>query len=460
MINNNSDLNYQLYACLPFIELAKESCIQLGAVIFWPASKYSSYLHPNEHQIFQDYIQSIGQIKAKAGKEQTKWIDTVKLSPEETTCISISNQIPLSERDIILVDAIYLFYFACTFKDLYYGNEVPSFNAFRKIIPCSLDFISAKQNWENLNIHENYREETVCIHLLDPEICQGLGELLLTIYTSSNEELITIQAYKRIVRSIRYLVDRFFQRFVNLFDQELEFSEHLFEPEDIIFLASSFEALFDLNDKNMTADFKHKLRPLLHLKFSKPLELFWKWVDDFYEVKRKIIHTGDSPDPFFRFNPNFEISHTLIGMKLFIYSVYYMLSHYQLLNSPHSKNAFTPPDFKWIHPEEVLMFFWTEANLLNKLNVYSKQFEEGSIEQELQADIYLLSSLFVSMHDRYYLRPHFNKIQFIPAPIHTLLTDGKEILARLKKDSCTNGKKLSKISAPDFANRLENRLKS
>ena len=139
----------------------------------------------------------------------------------------------------------------------------------------------------------------------------------------------------------------------------------------MIFIASSFEALFDINDKQAAADFKHKLRPLLHLKYGKPVELFWKWVDDFYEVKRHIVHGGDHIlDPFFRYNPNFEISHILIGIKLFVYSVYYTLFQYRLLHSIH-EDPFTPPDFKWIHPEEILLFFWTESFLLHKLSLFS-----------------------------------------------------------------------------------------
>ncbi|WP_042280162.1 hypothetical protein [Candidatus Protochlamydia sp. R18] len=456
---NNSNLNYQIYACLPFVELAKETCIQFGAVIFWPASQYSTYLNQTEHLFFHNYIYSIGQIKAKVGNEKVEWINTIKLYPKETTCISISNQIPVSEREAVLVDALYLLYFACTFRDLYYGNEIPSFNAFRKIIPCTLDFIKTKDNWKNLYINESYREETVCIHFLDQDICQGLGKTLLTIYQSApHENMATIHAYKRLVRSIRYFVDRFFQRFVNLFEKEVQFSEYLFEPEDVVFLASSFEALFDLNDQQVTADFKHKLRSLLPLKFTKPLELFWKWIDDFYEVKRKIIHGGTTPDPLFKLNPNFEISHISIGIKLFIYSVYYMLYRYQLIHSTHA-DAYTPPDFKGIHPEEVLLFFWTESSLLNKLNVYTKQFEQRSKEKELQADIHLLTTLFVSMYDRYYLHPHLNKINFIPSSLESILINGQQILDRLEKNrSVKNHQNLLDIVALTFSDRLKKRL--
>lgn len=449
--------HYQIYACLPFVELAQEASIQIGPVRFWPASKYTQYVEEEYHEAFQAYMESIGQIKAQSGGKKTKWINTVKLNLAGTTCLSISNHVPQSQREAVLIDSLYLLYFACIFRDLYYSNEIPSFNAFRKIIPSSLDFIQARQNWENLYINETYREETVCIHLFDQEICKGLGKTLSAIFEerSSPIDPTTVHAYKRLIRSIRYLVDRFFQRFVNLVEKGLNFSEELFEPEDVIFLASSFEALFDINDKQVTADFKHKVRPLLHLKFSKPLEIFWKWVDDFYEVRRKIVHGGITPDPLFRINPNFEISHILIGIKLFIYSAYYTLHSHHLLHSTH-EDPYTPPDFKWIHPEEILLFFWTEGSLLNKLKVYVKQAEDESKREEVYADIHLLTSLFVSMYERYYSNPHNHEIRFIPTPLADIQHTGEQLLENL--NHATDHDRLMKVIAPRFKQCLKKRL--
>lgn len=429
----NQASHYHLYACLPFVELEHETSISIGPVIFWPASKYQKYVDKKDRQNFQTYIQTISQIKAKSEEGTSQWINTIKLTPQVTTCLSISNEIPLESREAILIDSLYLLYFACTFRDLYYGNEIPSFDAFRKIIPCSVSFIEKKNNWEDLFINEKYREVTVCIHLFDPEMCQGLGKTLSAIYTPLQDgDGLKIQAYKRLIRSIRYLVDGFIQRFVNLLDQGISFSAELFEPEDVIFLASSFEALFDINEKQAAADFKHKLRPLLHLKYAKPMELFWKWVDDFYEVKRKIVHGGETPDPLFRINPNFEIHHLLIGIKLFIYSAYYTLHTHSLLSSTHT-DPYTPPDFKWIHPEEVLLFFWTEENLLRKLHFYLTQTGEKVSEEEKFAEIHWLTSLFVSMYERYYSRPHHREVHFIPTALKDL-HHGREILKHIEEN--------------------------
>ena len=329
--------------------------------------------------------------------------------------------------------------------------------------PAYEEFIKSKGNWEHLHIHETDREETVCLHIIDPEICQGLGKALESIYLArGTEDKEFIQAYKRLVRSIRYLVDRFFQRFVNLFDKGLHFSEEIFEPEDVIFLASSFESLFSLDSSQATAaDFKHKLRPLLHLKYSRPVEIFWKWVDDFYEVKRRILHGDTFLDPLFRLNPNFEISHILLGIKLFVYSVYYYLFKYQLLQSTHV-DPYTPPDFKWIHPEEILLFFWTEPSVLEKVNLFIKQSGQGLLKDEALADMNLLTTLFVSLYDRYYLSEQVKGegiVRFIPSPLSELKKEGSEILEKLKEMSEKDPDNVFlKHVHPYFTGVLEDRL--
>ncbi len=453
--------HFDLCACLPFVELAHEASIQVGPLIFWPASKSQEFLG-TEAPSFQAYLQSIEQIKARRSDDQT-FIPTMRLQPRGMTCISIDAEVPSEQRKLILIDALYLLYFACTFRNLYYGQEIPSFNAFRKMIPASLDFIKTKQNWDHLYIHETYREEPICIHLVDPTICQGLGEALDVIYKNSAlQDQAQVQKYKRLVRSIRYLVDRFFQRFVNLLGQGLHLSDQLFEPEDVVFLATSFEALFNLNDKQPAADFKHKLRALLHLKYGRPVEFFWKWVDDFYNVKYQIVRGNSVLDPIFRANPNFEVSHILLGMKLFIYSVYYKLLKYKLISSVH-EDPYTPPDFKWIHREEVLQFFWTESNLLHKIDLFLKQIPqvEEANEEELYADIHFMSRLFVSLDERYaFGKKGGEAIHFIPESLADLQGLGHPILEKLKQDANLRAnERLWQSLHPRFIEALDKRLK-
>lgn len=454
-------IKLETYACLPFVELAHESSIQMGPVLFWPASRFQEFIDPEHQEQFKNYINSISQIKTRIKSEKDQLINTVVLNPEGATCISIASDIPAQQRDQIMVDALYLFYFSCVFRNLYYGHEILSFEVFRKVIPASIEFINDNSNWEGVHIEEINREETICIHLFDQEIYEGLGKALSTIYQPGNtHDSDTVDDYKCLIRSIRYLVDRFFQRIKNLFGKGMNFSEDLFEPEDILFLSSSFESLFNINDKDPSADFKHKLRPMLHLKYSRPVEIFWKWVDDFYELKRKIIHQGSSPDPIFRLNPNFEISHVMLGIKLFIYAVYSKLFQYHLI-APIHFDSFTPPDFRWIHPEEVLLFFWTESSLIRKLSVFIKRAQNQQEDSELLAEISLLSDLFLSIYERYYLHPQTNHVRFMPSPLDKIMENGKQIIEMIEYEQINHphGRLLYSIPT-DLLTALKDRLGS
>lgn len=449
--------HYHLYACLPFIELAYEASVHLGPVLFWPASRYKDFLPPDLHQSFRDYLESIGQVKTQLQMESEEWVQTVQISPHGTTCVSIFEDIPTEQREILLVDSLYLLYFACTFRNMYYGNEIPSFKAFSKVIPASPDFIQNPKNWKNLHINEIDRENTICVHLFDHKISKGLGRTLFHIYqTPEHTEPEKLEKYKRLVRSIRYLIDRFFHQFVNVVGHGLDFPENIFEPEDIIFLASGYEALFNIHDQQAVADFKQKVRPLLHLKYSKPLELFWKWADDFYTVRKQVVHGGETPDPMFRFNPNFEVSHIVIGIKLFVYSVYYMLFKYQMLPS-ETKNPHTPPDFEWIHPEELLLFFWTEPSLLRKLLFFLIQIKETG-HPEHADDIHFLANTFIDMQEHYNNPLPPSGVRFIPTPVKELREDGQAILDIIHQAEVEDWTMILKALPPEFDLYLKKRL--
>lgn len=418
----------ELFACLPFIELAHETPLHFGPVSFWAASRFSEWIEEEDQENFKAYIQSIGQIKTRTCEETHGFIQTATLSPEGTTCVSISIDVPPHLREQLIVDAVYSLYFTCNFRNLYYGTEVFPFNVFKKLIPASKEFIHNKQSWELLHIDERHREQTICIHLFDSEMSNALGRALSGIYQSQeSDHPERIDKYRRLIRSIRYSVDRFFERFVNLFDTEIQFGQDLFQPEEIIFLSSSFESLFNIDEINSRADFKHKLRPLLHLKYSTPVEMFWKWVDDFYEIKRKVIHSGSIPHLLFCSNPNFQVSHTLLGMKLFIYSIYHTLFELKLI-SPIHFDQYTPPDFKWIHPEEILLFFWTEKSLLEKLKLFISRAQTETNDKELFAEISLLSDLFLSIYERYFLHPDGKGVKFIPAKTSEIKEDALKII--------------------------------
>jgi len=378
--------NLNLYACLPFVEIAKEATIQIGPVLFWPSSKHAQHLPLHLNTPFQTYLSNI------------------KLASQPITCVSISDEIPIEDREAILIDSIYLLYFACTFRNLYYNAEVPHFSAFLKVIPASESFLSSQVNVESITL-----EPGVCIHLIDQEICHGLGIALNEIYVNQSHPM--VDSFKRLIRAIRYFVDCFFERFVNLVGLGLDFPQTLFEAEDIIFLASSFESLLDISTLQPSADFKHKMRPMLHLKYSHPLEIFWKWVDGFYDLHKQIVHGGDNPDPIFKGNRNFHVPYIFVGMKLFIYTIYYMLFKYKLIESKEI-DLFSPPDFKCIHPQELLLFFWTEDSLIRKISLALLQ----AADPQHQKEAVWLAELFQEMFIRYYRMEKNGVVRFIPVP--------------------------------------------
>lgn len=408
--------DFQVFACLPFITLAKEKSIHLGPVIFWSASSYREFIPEDRQEAFITYINSIGQIKALVDQAGHQLINTLKVSPEELTCISIDIKIAESQKQALLIDALYLLYFACTYRSLYFGNEIPSFNGFRKIIPASIDFIEDKANWKTLFIKENSREDLICIHQPDDHTCLGFATILSEIYHSYSQTEEQIEAPKRFVRALRYFIDRLFPGFVNLVSKGLEIDEDQNKAEDLIFLGASLEALLDINQEQPQADFKYKLRLILHFKFARPLELFWKWVDEFYETRKKFIHSGYSPDSYFHANPNFVIPLNFIGIKLFIYAVWQILQT-QL-----------PPkeiDLKPLPAEEIFLYFFTEESLLRKIERYLELLQEDPSEKELAKDIHNLASLFVKMQQKNFTQ---HGIKFIPTPASEVLESSKKIL--------------------------------
>jgi hypothetical protein len=112
---------------------------------------------------------------------------------------------------------------------------------------------------------------------------------------------------------------------VSLFGNNLNIPHLYFEAEDIVYLATSFEALFDLSDEHPHIEFKHKLRPMLGLRYSNSVELLWQWVDGFFSLREQIIHGRPLTETSFQANPNFDISYFYLVMKLFLYGVYWRL---------------------------------------------------------------------------------------------------------------------------------------
>ncbi len=389
-----------LYACLPFVEFLKEEPINLGPIQFWPSARSKHYLSDGFSASLEKYLHSIHKF------------------PEEgksVVCISIEKAIPPERRESLLIDSIYLLYFASNFRNVYYSNEILKLSSFTKILPLSPEVLS-QDSWEKIEASDSvFYEKTTCINWVDEEISIALGKALSTVYDPLKAPAHFDESI-RLIRAIRFFVDRFFSKFENLTNQGLELSSQLFEPEDILFLASSFDVLLNIHEQQASSEFRQKIRPMLHLKFSKPVELFWKWVDSFFLLKKQVIQGTPKPDDLFTANPNFQLPLMHIGIKLFVYVLYYKLYQSRLITS-ESSNSFTPPNFHWIHPEEILHFFWTEESILRKISLLLMQIHNNQkISPENQSDLYLLSTLFVALMEKFYIQAPSKYVKYIPSP--------------------------------------------
>lgn len=148
----------------------------------------------------------------------------------------------------------------------------------------------------------------------------------------------------------------------------------------LVLIGLGFEVLFSLNPSYPAADLRQHLRPLLHLKFSHPVELLWKWVDQFYALRNEVLRGEHFVDKLFEENPDVKDTYYHISRKILIYSIYDCLFKKNLLEGS-SGTASTPDDFYFIHPEKVLVYFWTKETLNKKITLLKLQ---SHVERDLE----------------------------------------------------------------------------
>lgn len=155
--------------------------------------------------------------------------------------------------------------------------------------------------------------------------------------------------------------------------------------KQFLLLASGFEVLFSLKRSFPAADLRQHLRPILHLKFSHPVELLWIWVDRFYELQEATLKGSSHIDSFFTENSNVKSPVILIGKKLFIYSIYELLYTKDLLKGTRGTET-TPDDFTYIHPERILVYFWT-LNTIERKKILLNHQPVGENEAKMLSKI-------------------------------------------------------------------------
>jgi hypothetical protein len=259
-----------------------------------------------------------------------------------------------------------LLYFSCNAYKIYNGEEPdPIRSFFQKKVMDSRD--------QKVKLLKNG---------IDASILPAFSELLFWAYTMGATKR---DESKKFIQAIYFLFNRYL---TSPEDWECPNWHHYLE------LSLGFEALFDLNPMSPQSDLRQKLRPLLHLKFSSPVELLWKWVDLFFAAKTLLLK-GQTPRSLdFAAHPEVSSPLYLIGEKLLIYSIYDLLFHWRLSLGIAGTEA-TPDRFAKVPPERVLVYFWTEETIEKKLTLSS--FAENDKELEM---LLAIKQMHEKMHSR------------------------------------------------------------
>jgi hypothetical protein len=267
--------------------------------------------------------------------------------------VEVSTEIDLPQdlRPNLISDALYLLYFCCNGYKIYNG-----------VIP---DPICAYFQKKEMGAKVVITQETI-----DTSIFPAFSELLFWAYTMGAAKK---DDSRKFIQSISFLLNRYLN---DREGWECPNWNHYLE------LSLGFEALFNLNPSNPGADLRQKLRPLLHLKFSSPVELLWKWVDLFFSAKGLLLKGQTPSNLCFSANPDIKSPLYLIAEKLLIFSIYDLLFQWHLsLGIAGTKT--TPDSFSKIPPERVLVYFWTLETIDKKLTLLSITQNDKELEMLL-----------------------------------------------------------------------------
>ncbi|NGX57709.1 MAG: hypothetical protein K940chlam3_00603 [Chlamydiae bacterium] len=381
---------YKMYICLPYLYLTEENPLGLGPIRFYPSSKFDDYVSQDEQKEIEEYLRE---------------------SPSINKGTSICVHPDIREESIpeLLIDAVYVLYFAATYEKLYHNYEPPRFGPLTQIVPASESVVKNPANRESLKSLDLKESHILEISIQDDVMLKAMGEVLNGAFLEDHK-LDQVEC-RRIIRSIRYFIHCFHDKFRDLLGSGFLMGHKHFEPEDFLFLVTAFETLFNINPEIPNSDFKQKLRPIIHLKFGKPLEIIWKWIDGFYAIKNEVVHEGTLPDGTFRENHNFEVPYISFAIKLFIYSIYHKLFKMDLLPA-HVTESYRPIAFHGIEREEVILFLWPEKELLKKISILIMQLTHGKVTDETVADVSMLAHVY--QHMLRYHKSLQDPIKFIP----------------------------------------------
>lgn len=455
---------HELYACLPFVAMSLTEGVDFGPIRFWPFEQASNFLCEENRQLLEEYLDTLSHTKAETiESEKIMSVMTMSLRLNAMTCVSIDSRIPKEERDHLLIEAIYQLYFCCAFCHRARGVELPILSSFTKILPARISFLENKKGWLEASIPESKRKTTTPVICVDEEIRIGIFRAFSQIYYEQDQlgddKKKQLQS---LIRGIRYFVDRFYERFENLIYDDEGMLRESHRPEDIIFLVASFESLLSIDVNEPQTDFKQRFRKMLELRYTRSIENLWKWVDGLYGIKNQIMQGNDVKDIYYRENPNFKISYFYLGMQLFLYAVHCQMQKYGLLTN-NEAYKFAALDFRWVHPEDVLVYLWPEEAVLRRIrSILETDRDNRLIIDKLQ--FYFFTYVFVDYYEKFYLlgskvAPHF--LTFIPTSTDKIRENGKKIIELFNKEDWKAHREENKDHMkhhPHFLQSLKKRL--
>ena len=401
-------LNYKLFAILPQLELLDEVEFSLGPLLF------------------------------VTNKNQPA--TTVQIFRQKSTKIQVARQ--------ALYEGLCALFFCNYCQNFLQVDDIPNFEEFSKIV-----FLSQKNEKLAslcLNLIQRQKDRKKFLVKIDHEIYLCLSKLFSKVYGLDNRDGVALKL-RAFINSLRY------------FCQIFRFRGPLHDREKILILYRSFICLLDVSPTSELPDLKHKLRKMLHLKYYKPLEIFWHWIDSFYELKCALIQEKGQIDLKYRGNPNFIIPHLDLGLKFFTYAFYFTLASESFLGLKNSKINEMQTLLQNFKQKDLEILLWTDFSLLSKIEIFLNRVIQDPSSEDLQSEICYLLNLYLKMQELFETsRKYTCKAVYLPDSSSQTKQLQSNIILLLKANPLPNlrlEKKLdSKFGLQDLLKSLQKRL--
>ncbi|GAB4237765.1 MAG: hypothetical protein Tsb0021_17560 [Chlamydiales bacterium] len=398
--------DHEVVLCLPYVALEAYAPLFMGPVTFFSAHLAQEYLDPDTASWLLRYLEGHS------------------LTPRQVTCMALQSSVPEEKRISLIVDALYLFYFTFSSRSLYTSIDPPFIDTFTKVIPAEEKYTRAMVDRELSSLSGLGMQQALSVDAPEGNLLSSLGSLLDGTILIDHEK--DSQA-NRLIRAMRYFVDRRMCKFENIVQTGLQFPKRSFDPEEIIFLITAFETLLSMDGDTSVATLKQKLRPVLVLNYSKPIEMLWKWIEGFHHLHTDVVHGTTILDDEFKENPSFTIRYTDLGAKIFIYSVLEKLCHLTPLQCMNPQSD-TPSEYRGFPPQEIHLFLWSESDLLRKISVLMLQVTEGETSEDILHDLSNLSKVYYYMMQKYILAKSHPAVSYHRHDPKSIVQYGKAII--------------------------------